>query len=76
MQRSDTFDRLADDERMHVVGALIGVQHLEVDQVTRHAEVIGDAVPPIFRKPGGKCPARGPLTEKPVSMLSEVEVIS
>ena len=37
-------DGAPEDERMHIVGALVGVDHLEVDQVARHAELVADAV--------------------------------
>ena len=34
----------AEDQGMHVVGAFIGVDHLEVHQVPDHAELVDDAV--------------------------------
>jgi hypothetical protein len=37
-------DRAPEDQRMHVVRALVGVDHFEVDHVARNAELVADAV--------------------------------
>src|SRR5487761_2423531 len=44
VERGDAGDGTAEDQRMHVVRALVGVDDLEVDQVACHAELVADAV--------------------------------
>jgi hypothetical protein len=36
--------RAPQNQRMHIVRALVGVDHFEVDEVARHAELVADAV--------------------------------
>src|SRR5207253_11203841 len=43
-ERGDARLRTPQDQRMHVVRALIGVHHLEIHQVTRDAELVADSV--------------------------------
>src|ERR1700731_4466414 len=43
IERRDAGDRLAEDQGMDVVGALVGVDRLDVEHVTDHRVVVDDA---------------------------------